>query len=189
MAARRRSKSRKKLSRKDLAALEGVTQSTVSKWVKAGCPQNADGTMDADAVHEWRQSKKSPGSTAKALEPRSTTDPNRIGDVPEDAIDDKVKAVKWGAEYRKQKAIEQQLRVRKMLGELIELADHKRILVARAATFRQKLMALPKRMAHQLHGLTPQQIHERMDLECRDILKSIIEAPTIEDEEDGDEAA
>lgn len=59
-------------------------------------------------------------------------------------------------------------------GDVIEVAEHKRMCVARALVYRTKLEQLPKRMAHELHGQSPVQIQARLEREVRSVLEAVI---------------
>lgn len=186
MAQRRRRTSAKKLTRTALAKDLGVAHSTVGRWVDRGCPRNKDGTFDRDAVVAWRAAQRP--VPEKDPTAKDSVDPNRSARGASTPSQREI--LKWQTKYRKHRAIGEELKVRKLQGELVEFADVLAFAASRAALFRRVLLELPMRMGHELHGLERPKIVDRLTRECHRILRQLVdENPTAdEDEEDGEAA-
>ena len=115
-----------RLTGRDTAAALGVVPKTMTRWMQAGCPRNADQTYDLPAVVAWLLERK------KANVP-----------VPEDQNESQ----KWLCEYRKERSklarIERQAAEKKYV--LIDDVERGAVKTGRAV--RDAMLNVPSRVA------------------------------------------
>ena len=103
-----------------LAAILGVHQTTVNRWIKAGMPRVAEATFDAPEALAWRDGR--PGAAGGRRDPHD-------------------------AEWRQWRARSLQLKVLKDLKKLIPRREAEAIWTRTIINVRTRLLALPERVA------------------------------------------
>lgn len=119
-------------TQKALAEAMGVARGTASKWVRAGCPRESDGSFDLEKVRAWRDLERSPGR------PRSGNP--RVREIEE-------LTARWLLRWRRERAILARIDRRARQGELVELSQVDEALARRATFFRRRMTDLIRRMA------------------------------------------
>ncbi len=180
-------------TKEELAQACGVHPRTADNWIKAGAPKLPDGSFDVDVVAAWARERRSQSGKrhGEALMPN---DSQRTGDERPRS------GVSQVDRFRKLKADEIELKVKKARGLLIERAEVDRLLVARAITFKRELTNMARKLAPLLVGKTVIEIRAEIELQCRHLLDKysreddvpLLEAPddeepvdALEDGEDG----
>lgn len=113
-------------------AFDLKTVRTVQRWKKDGMPCKGD-RYDLMAINAWKIGKK--------LKKSGKGDSDLNGDG------------FWSNEYRRYKALNEELRYRENLGQLIPRADVEKLGVQKVIQIRRALLALPRAVAPQLVGL------------------------------------
>lgn len=118
----------------------GVSERTVRNWVADDMPVRGDGRYDLKAIQGWKfvQAEKHPGGRKKKSADESGQN--------------------WEEEYRKWKAMAEELRYKKMTGDLIDRADVEKGLIHISTVVKRAFLALPKSISPQLAGLEPREI-------------------------------
>ncbi|MDD4940257.1 MAG: hypothetical protein PHI60_08920, partial [Candidatus Omnitrophica bacterium] len=129
-----------------VAAAFGVSVRTAYNWFRDGCPKSEDGGYDLIEIQAWR----------------SLRGVRRTGTQSEKD--------KWDIKYREMKALLAEIEYKKRIGELIPKEEVEAGMINRITAVKMQFLALPKRVAPQLEGLT---VPEREAL-LSDRLKEII---------------
>lgn len=141
-----------------LARACGVSKPTIYRWIKRGCPRNADGSFDPVAVAEWAQQMRheakvqgASGAPRDAAAGEAATAPVvDLGEGRRQFIDRE----RAEAEWRQHRADLSKLELEERRGELVPRADIAELLRHRALLFRKLFDAMRRRLGPRMVGLT-----------------------------------
>lgn len=134
---------------KDIERVFGVSEMTVSRWIKNGMPTRPDGKFCIVDIQEWRNS---PGS-------RKATAPGK----------DK-QQLSWDDRWRRARALEYEQRVKEKNGDLVTLKEIEDGLVQSFMAIKQALLRLPQTLAVRLENKDQRDIL----LESTELINGII---------------
>lgn len=120
----------------DIQKVFGISEMTVSRWVKDGMPQRPDGTWSVMDIQTWKHE-------------RELSKHNKSSDG---------KREDWDERYRKAKALEAEQRLKERSGELISLSEIESGLVQVMLALKQSLMRLPHILATRLENKDAREI-------------------------------
>tara|TARA_R100000951_G_scaffold111706_1_gene111057 strand:+ start:19 stop:588 length:570 start_codon:yes stop_codon:yes gene_type:complete len=177
----------------DLAKAVGVSKSCVYQWKQKGLEElrGEDGRFDPGEVRIWIKTKKKQ-RMAKNRPPMEIKEDNqqrlrvekveasRGGGVQTTSPDLDLEEEKdWSNEYRKARAIRENLTVKQLQEELINRKDVEEMFAARAREVRQTVLSLGRRLAPRLVGMNAREIESEINQETRRICLSYSrEVPT-----------
>lgn len=167
------------MSRKDLAAVLGVTPATVTRDAAAGMP-----THDIDAARRWRQENRrarvSPPPRAGHAQPPEgavaagpAQMPGRQPEPDDDGGD------YWTNRARRERAEADlaELKLAEQMGQLVRAADVRSSLSKRLAATREALLQIPARLAPVLAAESDQgRVHDLIQHELHAALQQVTEA-------------
>jgi len=125
----------------------GVTRRTVHRWIDEGMPKSEEGGYDLIEIQAWRTLRGAQNQDATKKEKED-----------------------WDSRYRQYKALLAEIEYQKRIGDLIPKEEVEAGMINRITAIKMQFLALPKRVAPQLEGLT---VMEREAL-LSDRLKEII---------------
>ena len=148
-------------SLRDLAGILGCSYEALRKARENGeITASGDGTFSVEqaraAMAERAERGKSGSSALGADGPPGTSE-----------------AKHWDKEWRKAKAIGEQIKVKERLGELVEKADVVRAQVERELAFKHVVMALPRKLSPLLVGKGRVEIEATLTTACTDALRHL----------------
>lgn len=121
------------LTSKDMYLLFDINDTTLNNWVHKGMPKLTHGHFRLQDVIRWR-------GVAKV----------------EDNMSDNARKLQADADYKKAKAQQEEVRLKEMLGELVDVEIVKGELGTVFTTIRQILLKLPNEIRVHVHTLYPE---------------------------------
>ena len=128
----------------------GVSVRTVSNWVRDQMPVRGDGKYSIADIQAWRFKKSL----------KHPTEESKPGE-------------NWEEQYRKFKALEAEIKYKKVRGEVFDRVDIEKGLVQLFTALKTLLLGIPKGVAPQLQGLDARQIQAILDTRIRQIITEI----------------
>lgn len=126
------------------------TVRTVQRWKKDGMPCKGGDRYDIKEITAWK--------IGKEFQKTGNSDSDINGDG------------YWQNRYRKAKALNEELRYRENLGQLIPRADVEKLGVQKVIQIRRAFQALPRSLAPQLVGLEAREIEALLAEKTKEII-------------------
>jgi len=139
----------------------GVTPRTVYTWMKNGMPRLSQKRFDLLQVQEWLERRKGilrPGPGPGYVDPKQRT----LGEVGSDPVGASGKDFQE-ERYKKARADEAEIRVKKLKAELVERSELTQLFVVRIMAVKQGLLSFAR-------SLPPQLIHCQNEREMEAII-------------------
>lgn len=149
---------------KDLAEAMGVHEATVHRWHdKPGFPKKKRGAYDVEAIAAWRSAAKKAAKSYSANQPKIT-----------EANIKTTEGTDWDAEYRKQKALKEQIAVKELRKLLMPVSRVEKMVAGQIQVVRSGLISLVRRLPARLEGLTKEEIFKALDTEVHALLRGFV---------------
>lgn len=137
-----------------VAKVFGVTVRSVDYWVKEGMPKRPDGRYSLKDIQEWKFLKHQEGGGSPGK---------------------KSKGSHWDEEYRKFKALGEEIRYKKEIGELVPRAEIEEGLIQITVAIKRAFLGLPRSMAPKLAGLEPREVEVLLTSKIKSIIAMFYE--------------
>ena len=136
-------------TQEDVAKAFGVTERTVSRWIRAGMPKAKAGHYKLIKIKEWRAAKLNKHKSSKAIKP----DKNN-----------------WDERFRKAKAQKAELDYQQAIGRLVSIDEIEAGRIERILIVKKALLSLPKDVAPQITGMDPREVQSFLDKRIREVI-------------------
>lgn len=148
----------------------------ITAALAAGLPRNADKTFDLDAVHQWIAEHPDfalPKSGNETLWPQDRSTRLDRGAVPA-MVDENTPAANLSPIERQRLAVAglRELDLAQRRGELLQRAEVERLFVSRCVELKRGLMALPRRAAPMVIGVSVLEAQTILEAEVRKLLET-----------------
>jgi len=127
-----------------------VSERTVREWVSDGMPKRSDGRYSIKDIQEWRFLKNHGGSSA--------------------GVGKRAKGSHWEEEYRKYKALTEELKYQQTVGKLVPREEIEEGLIQITVAIKRAFLSIPRSMAPQLIGLEPREIEVLLTTKIKSII-------------------
>lgn len=141
---------------KDIQRVFGVSEMTVSRWIKQGMPALKDGKFSIVEIQTWRNTRegKAKPETGKV---QGNTSRKEAAE----------------ADYREYKAELARIEVATKNGELVKMSEVEAGLIQVSMAIKMALLRLPTILAPRLQGLEPRHIEKEVREQIETIIDSI----------------
>lgn len=132
-----------------------VSDRTVRDWVSDGMPRRSDGRYAIKDIQEWRFLKNHGGSGS--------------------GNGKKSKGTNWEEEYRKYKALTEELKYQQTIGKLVPREEIEEGLVQITVAVKRAFLSLPRSMAPKLINLEPREVEALLTTKIKSIIAMFYE--------------
>lgn len=129
----------------EVAEFFGVTDAAIRKWIDDGMPTEQKGGFDLSKVADWRY---------KGLMQK---------------FDDLNSQDRWSDEYRKNKALLEEIKLKEKQGQLISRQEIKKSFINMMFNIKTSFLLIPKTVSHQLEGLGAREIEAILKTKIEEI--------------------